>query len=410
MRIGSLLKPLTHALAFVLHRLKVSVAPLLLVSYLFALAAVAFFYLLMGTPYSKVFALASVTFIFLNAFVDEIIGELAKLRKGGEYKILRNTDMLIIFGAIYYLGSGPYDFLKVYVNTQQNLLLGGAIVLGIILVNYTHTKAARGAGLNSSSERMFLLGIFAAAGYYNYFKGALFSALGTLCVLLYLSVLRDVWKVRGLSFALLERIAGSAYSSAVKVLHSVYSAARKYSPEVRPPKLRVKQSSVSVYNFTAVVTEAKTEAPLSNATVTLIGKETGKKEVRYTDASGRGDFSVAEGQYKIVVEAKGFKKEEYERFISIDSGEVFKLSRPSVDLSVVVSDAHVAAPIENASVTLKIKEKEHVRRTDNLGVAYFHSLEPQLCEVFVEAEGYEKETGSVNLEKENIISFNLTKH
>ncbi|MFH1774680.1 MAG: carboxypeptidase-like regulatory domain-containing protein [Methanobacteriota archaeon] len=379
MRIGSILKPLTYAVAFLLNKLKVSMKFLLLLSYILALAVLGFFYLLVSSPYSVVFALALIFTIFINCFIDEVVGELVKLRKGGEYKILRNTDVLIIFGAIYYLGSGPYDFLEVYTNTQQNLLLGGAIVFGIVLVNYSHRKAASGTGLDTSSERMFLLGVFAAAGYfYNSFKGALFLGLVALCALLYLSVLRDVWKIRGFN-------------------------------AVRPPKLRVKQPNVISYNFTAVVTEAKTEAPLSNATVTLIGKETGKKEVRYTDASGRGDFSVPEGQYKLVVEAKGFKKEEYERFINVDSGEVFKLSRPSVDLSVIVNDVQVAAPISGASVILKIKEKEQIRRTDNLGVAYFDNLEPELCEVFVEAEGYEKETGSVDLEKENIISFNLSK-
>ncbi|MDI6654842.1 MAG: carboxypeptidase-like regulatory domain-containing protein [Candidatus Hydrothermarchaeota archaeon] len=394
MRIGSILKPLTYAVAFLLNKLKVSIKFLLLLSYILALAVLGFFYLLVSSPYSVVFALALIFTIFINCFIDEVVGELVKLRKGGEYKILRNTDVLIIFGAIYYLGSGPYDFLEVYTNTQQNLLLGGAIVLGIVLVNYSHRRASSGTGLDTSSERMFLLGVFAAAGYfYNSFKGALFLALVALCALLYLSVLRDVWKIRGFSLAQLRSIC----------------SAIKYSPEVRPPKLRVKQPNVISYNFTAVVTEAKTEAPLSNATVTLIGKETGKKEVRYTDASGRGDFSVPEGQYKLVVEAKGFKKEEYERFINIDSGEVFKLSRPSVDLSVIVNDVQVATPISGASVILKIKEKEQIRRTDNLGVAYFDNLEPELCEVFVEAEGYEKETGSVDLEKENIISFNLSK-
>ena len=365
MRIGSLIKPLTYSIAFVLHKFKVSAAPLLLLSYFFALAAVLFFYLLMGTPYSKLFMLACVAFIFLDAFVDEIIGELAGLRKHEaiEHRIFRNTDVLVIFGAIY-----------------------------------THRRTARGIGLDASSERMFLLGIFAAAGYYNYFREALFLALAALCALLYLSVLRDVWKIRGASFAPLRH-----------ALVSIYYAARKYS-QVSPPKLKVKQPSVSVCNFTAVVTEAKTEAPLTSATVTLIGKETGKKEVRYTDASGRGDFSVAGGQYKITIEAKGFKKEEYERFISIDSGEVFKLSLPKVDLSVIVSDAQVATPLSGASVTLKLGEKELLRRTDNLGVAYFDILEPQLCEVFVEAEGYEKESGAVNLDKENIISLNLSKH
>ncbi|MBI5253575.1 MAG: carboxypeptidase regulatory-like domain-containing protein [Euryarchaeota archaeon] len=381
---------------------------LILLSYALALVVLGFFYLLASSPYSMIFALALISAIFINGLLDEVMGELTKLRKlkSDWYSVLRNADMLIVFGAIYYLGSGPYDFLKVYSTVKQNLFLGGAIVLGIILVNYTHRRASRGTGLDTSSERMFLLGIFAAAGYYNYFKAALFSALAALCALLYLSVLRDVWKIRGISFAPLRHAAGATYSYLAQTLRSICSAARKRSPA--RPKLKVKQPSLSVHNFTAVVTEAKTEAPLPNATVTLASKETGKKEVRYADASGRGDFSVPEGQYKIVIEAKGFKKEEYERFISIDSGEVFKLSRPSVDLSVVVNDAQVATPISGASVTLKIREKEQVRRTDNLGVAYFDNIEPQLCEVFVEAGGYERETGSVNLEKENIISFNLS--
>ena len=387
MRIGSILKPLTYFMAFLLNKLKVSMKFLLLLSYILALVAMGFFYLLVSSPYSMIFALALIFTIFINCFIDEVIGELAKLRKGGEYKILRNTDVLIIFGAIYYLGSGPYDFLEVYTNTQQNLFLGGAIVLGIILVNYSHRRASRGTGLDASSERMFLLGIFAAAGYfYNSFKGALFLVLVALCALLYLSVLRDVWKIRDFSLAI------------------------KYSPTVRPPKLRAKQPNVISYNFTAVATEAKTESPISSATVTLISKETGKKEVRYTDASGRGNFSIPEGQYKILVGAGGFKTEEYDRYISIDSGEVFKLSRPSVDLSVIVNDAQVATPISRASVTLKIGEKEQVRKTDNLGVAYFDNLEPELCEIFVEAGGYEKKTGTVNLGKENIVSFNLSRH
>lgn len=412
MRIGSLLKPLTYPLALLLNELKVSMKFLILLSYALALVVLGFFYLLASSPYSMIFALALISAIFINGLLDEVMGELTKLRKlkSDWYRVLRNADMLIVFGAIYYLGSGPYDFLKVYSTVKQNLFLGGAIVLGIILVNYTHRRASRGTGLDTSSERMFLLGIFAAAGYYNYFKAALFSALAALCALLYLSVLRDVWKIRGISFAPLRHAAGAAYSYLAQALRSIYSATKRRPPRARLPKLKLKQPSMSMYNFTAVVIEAKTETPLPSATVALIEKETGKREVRYADASGRGDFSVPEGQYKIVVEVKGFKKEEYERFISIDSGEVFKLSRPSVDLSVVVNDAQVAAPISGASVTLKIGENEQVRKTDNLGVAYFDNLEPQLCEVFVEAEGYEKKTGAVNLGKENIISFNLSRH
>lgn len=412
MRIGSLLKPLTYPLALLLNELKVSMKFLILLSYALALVVLGFFYLLASSPYSRIFTLALIFTILLGGFLDEVIGELTKLRKlkSDWYRVLRNTDVLIVFGAIYYLGSGPYDFLKVYSTVKQNLFLGGAIVLGVILVNYTHRRASRETGLDMSSERMFLLGIFAAAGYYNYFKATLFSALVALCALLYLSVLRDIWKIRGISFAPLRHATTSSYSYLAQTLRLIYSATKRRQGGARLPKLKVKQPSISVHNFTAVVTEAKTEAPLPNATVTLASKETGKKEVRYTDASGRGDFSVPEGQYKIVIEAKGFKKEEYERFISIDSGEVFKLSRPSVDLSVIVNDAQVATPISGVSVTLKIGENEQVRRTDNLGVAYFDNLEPELCEVFVEAEGYEKKTGTVNLGKENIISFNLSRH
>jgi hypothetical protein len=162
------------------------------------------------------------------------------------------------------------------------------------------------------------------------------------------------------------------------------------------------------YNYTVMVMDAE-EHPVSNARVTMTSMETSKSESRYTDSAGKCSFSdMGEGQYLITIEAEGYEAEQYDRYISIDSGEVFRLRRPAVDLSVVVNDLEKRSPISNALVTLEIAEGEKLERlTDNLGVAYFDRLLPGFAELSVKARGYEGRSQRINLDSENVVSLNL---
>ncbi len=188
----------------------------------------------------------------------------------------------------------------------------------------------------------------------------------------------------------------------------------KKESEVRVEKFDAAQldyAGVPGHNFTVVVTDKMTKFPIPNVEVVLKNREINKKGVSHTDESGRCDFKdVVEGQYNIKITLDGFKEEECERYISMDSGEVFALEERPVDLSVVVSDSEWATPISNAEVSLVSNTgTKDSKRTDNLGVAYFEGLSRRGYEIAVEMKGYEPEKTKVDIQKENIASVNLKK-
>jgi hypothetical protein len=170
--------------------------------------------------------------------------------------------------------------------------------------------------------------------------------------------------------------------------------------------------SSSGYSFTTVVNDRRSE-PVSNVKITLNNLETGDIYTGYTDPSGRASFNgTSEGQYEITLECEGFKGTKYERYISMDSGEVFVLKRPFTDLSIVITDKIKTTPVPSARVIVKLPGAEGPelrKNADNLGVAYFDELDVGICEISVVAPGYNDWKREINLEEENVISVTLEK-
>ncbi len=373
---------------------------------------------------------------------------------------------------------------QISVSQTQHLVLGGLIVAGILLLNLTEkTKktltGAGGYGLETRGERMFLLSLFAFTGLYYDFDGSLFTGLLILNIFIYIAVIRryltqhrqsrhisysrhplyrTVRHLAGTATGLTNRVLVRAFIIGLNIIrvlstetvnfikkkYALFKKIKTDSVKIRaeskqkvfsPFSLKKKKAGVENvdaglvdytgvpgHNFTVVVTDENTKFPIPDARVVLKNKEIDKEAVRYTDESGRCDFKdIMEGQYSIKITSNGFKEEGCERYISMDSGEVFTLKEQPVDLSVVVSDREWATPISNAQVHLvldsskspgsgrRLKGLKRSKRTDNLGVAYFEGLSRKVYEIAVEMKGYETEKIKVDLKKENVAAVNLKK-
>lgn len=162
------------------------------------------------------------------------------------------------------------------------------------------------------------------------------------------------------------------------------------------------------YTFTVLVTDRR-EEPLAGIRVLLRCPEAGIEELRLTDPTGRCSFeALPQGRYTVVVEGEGIERQEHQRYISMDQGEVFQVALKAEELLVVVSDRATGMPVKHAMVTLHGSRKLEAR-TDQLGIASFRDLEGDEFQLEVQAEGYRSYTRPVSLLAENVVSVALEK-
>ena len=161
------------------------------------------------------------------------------------------------------------------------------------------------------------------------------------------------------------------------------------------------------YTFTVLVTDRR-DNPLSGVRVMLRCPEAGIEEVRLTDTSGKCTFeALPQGRYTVVLDGEGIEKEEHQRYISMDHGEVFQVSLRAEELMVVVSDRATGMPIKGARVVLQSGGKRLEKRTDQVGIASFRELEGEELRLEVMAEGYRRYSRPVSLLAENVVSVAL---
>lgn len=431
-RIRNIFRPVAHFFALIFQRLNFSSRAITAFVYFLILITAALFLWLSASPYSRSILVLSIAFIFITGFFDEVKREFLILTRdaGGELILDRYADLLIIASIIYYLNLGSYR--SVYATQSQHLFLGAALGLGVLFLNYYlrfMVKGERSPGFEVPAERLFLLSAFAVAGYtHESFEDFLLAGLLALALLIYGSMVyglmqrrRDLFSTASVA-KVLSPVA-RAYARALQALKTglgiLYKATKKgptrgeASVEVGKPGEAQEYAFVPEpgqgYNFTVVLVDSATEEPISNAGVELMNLETDKTISRYTDEAGKCVFTeVVEGQYVLSIKAQGFKEEQYERYISIDSGEVFRLTKPSLDLSVVVNDFENRSPIPNAVVRLSLGDGRKIERlTDNLGVAYFDQLDFGFANLGVEAKGYVGREERINLDAENVVSISL---
>jgi hypothetical protein len=418
--IRKLLRPPAHLIVLALERTKASPTSLISLSYFVALVTIVAFYLTFTVsqkPYW--FKVLTIAGMFLSAFLYEVVEEFSKLKKSSARVFDRYTDVVIIFGTIYIAMKTPYGIVAYDLAEMDFLLLGAAIFFGILLLDYLEWRGGRKPLLTARSQRLSLFaGALLVGLYTRRFEEAYVAGLLALAGCLYLVILREnLSRLAALGEALAR--AGHAavlllYQAGAFLLKKVSLSLEKLRIRAEIPEEVYEEEELPPpgYNFTVVVTDRSSE-PITNAEVRLLNQETGGEEVRYTDAQGRTDFSdVAEGQHIVKIEAEGFEGREYVRYISMDSGEVFTLTKPYSDLSIVVTDKEKTTPVASAKVVLKFPDKEEVRASrpaDNLGVAYFDGLEIDVYDVLVEASGYRPWWRRINLEEENVVAVNLVK-
>ena len=288
--------------------------------------------------------------------------------------------------------------------------------MGVLIADFAARRIEkRDPGLESRAERMFLLTGFILVGFYfNEFALTIFAGIVAVTLSLYAWVIWREFDFYGTGEAL--------YARLLKPWRRISAGGL---PDIRKPKVSARKGAAteedfqeygaeedasSGYNFTAVVNDGRSE-PVSNVKILLQNVETGESYTGYTDPSGRASFvGASEGQYKIILECEGFKSAEFERYISMDTGEVFVLKRPFTDLSIVISDKIKTTPVPSAEVALTLKGKDRPpmkKSADNLGVAYFDELDVGVCEINVVAPGYNDWNREINLEEENVVSVTL---
>ncbi|MEE8168183.1 MAG: carboxypeptidase-like regulatory domain-containing protein [Candidatus Hydrothermarchaeales archaeon] len=428
LRIRQIFKPFAMVAALLLNKTKLSMKATFLYSLLITILGVASFYFLYEDPWNYGLMLLSIALVFLNAFSDELSREFSKLKKLSELekvglRLHGYADVLLIFAALYYLSLGEYDLGVVkFMKLNEYLALGVAVFLGIYLMSRTSKRKAN-PWLEARSERMFFLTAFMIAGYtHGTFPEYLFVGIISLGGILYLGLIHgayksyvhehaigyDIWKLtRPIKYLSMEFV--DFLTRLTRIILGATSRLQRTAEESTEEEVAQEdEQPMSGHNFTALVTDGTSSQPVAHAKVILKNTDSNKKIVRYTDSSGKSNFSnVVEGQYNISIQVEGFKKEEYERYLSMDSGESFTLSKHSSDLSVVVTDSERRNPIGRATVTLAFEGNEYASRTDNLGVAYFGELEIAPYDITVDAEGYQTSKGKINLAEENLKAIEL---
>jgi hypothetical protein len=424
-RIRTVFRPLTYSLAFTLDRLGISPTLLVWLSYITGVAGFIALYLLVDNPYSDGLVYAALLSIFLNGLSVEtlyefiarraMVSELERL----EFFFDKYTDIFIILGASIFVGDEKYGF--IYLSRFSGLLLGALIVAGMV----AHDVLSGKEGQKVRGERMFLLAISGylgprldPTGHFNPFREYIFYGMLLLAAVLWISILDVLWKKSSFS-----RI--PAPKIPVFPWRNYLTRMIGYAAGIKMPRRGVKvvplgeeagrvrnevEEEVPAHNFTVLVAEEGTETGVIGAEVRLLNKETGKSVTLKTDPEGRMTFEdMPEGQYVVTVTAEGYTRQDFDRYISTDTGDLLYIKKAAQDLSVIVNDEVKMRPIPDALVSLLSKKTGStlMRRTDNLGVAYFETLEKGRYSISAEAPGYDEGGGTVDLERENVFSVNL---
>jgi uncharacterized GH25 family protein len=420
LRLRSLVSPFARLGVFLLRKSGASPMAVDTTFYLALILASGVFIWLSSMPFSQNLLMASVVLVFVSGFLEEVRRE----HGNKDSEVSRHAD-LILYGAIlYYLTQESY--INFYLSQEGHIVLGGALVLGIFLLEKVlerTVKGERSPGLEVPAERLLFLTLFAVTGYnHKAYEDFLLAGLALLTLLFYASSLYHYVSFKG--FSISPRRARSIIFSVLTfyqdsmekmkfVAGVVYRVLRQILetqtlPEKKPEGEAVPQGEGHGYNFTVMVVN-EYEYPVPDAKVVVSSREGSLTKTGYTDTQGKCVFDgLREGQYTIAIEGEGLPQERYERYINMDSGEIFRLQAMPIDLSVVVNDGKEMRPIMNAQVTIETADgKTHERKTDNLGVAYFESLPGGYAELRVEARGYQEKTRRIDPAAEKVVSLNM---
>lgn len=369
------LRPFVEPLILILKRINLSIKILKIISAIILILTLLSFIILVEYPYSEKLKICCIVLLLLNSYWYEV--------QRGLTEVEGYSDILILTALLYYLWNEI--LIGRYINPIYLPLSWALSVVGITFSK----KFGDYVIFDYKSERDFFLFIFSIAGYtHKSFGEYLCYGFMSLTFLIYLSLLYKFMRSKGIN---LKKI--GSYIPRPKI------------PDIRKREETSEYIEIPKYRYTVVVTD-ENGAPVSNAKVAIVGSN--QYVTKLTNINGKCEFSLFEGEYKINIRAKGFLEINEERFISADSGEIFKLSRP-YRLNLLVIDENSNLPIPNATVTLNLKDESHRSGTDNIGVAFFSNLKGEKYKIRVDARGYEIWEGEINPKETNSISIRLRK-
>ncbi len=389
------------------------------------LLASLFLYLsLTQDPYSAGLKIGLIVTLLLSALSGEV---LRHLTSASEIKRALDTSLdFVVYASALYSFSMAINppLLLPWVGLREYMLLFLLLVVGAAL--HTEYGAEVTRWLSLRAERLLIFTLFLIAGfYYSAFEASMLLGIGFLVGALYLSVvLRQLARVNvslprlrlsplkgmlkfslKISFRLLSASAG-ALRTLFSAIGGIFSRKRAHVEQEEPEEEEFEEPYRG-HRFTVMITD-EMENPISGARVVIQNRDTGLEEVRVSDSSGRCTFEgIAPGLYRIIIDGEGIAPEEHERYISMDHGEVFAVKLKASDLSVVVSRRGLGTPVRDARVVLISDGFRKEARTNNLGVAYFDSLEVKEYLLEVEAAGYERYSRPISLFAENVVAVAL---
>ncbi|WP_457554402.1 carboxypeptidase regulatory-like domain-containing protein [Candidatus Pyrohabitans sp.] len=414
-----LLAPVAKALVFLLERngAERSLPVLAFSAATTLLACVLLYFTLVQNPYSSWLKLALIALLLLSALSGEV---LHRMSQASEVKRTLDSvlDFAVYFTALYFLPAAMYlpQFVP-WVTRREYLLLFLLLAAGAVMHRMLGGFAQ---WLSARSERLLLYSLILVAGFYTNFETAVLTGVVAISLLMYISLLGGRLRkpgisahllrpVRGLPLLLLRVAAGFALllrrgAGVAAGAAGLLKRRRHQEPELSPEE---PEEPYRGHRFTVMVTD-EMENPVEGARVVLHNMDTGLEEVRISDSGGRCRFEgLVPGEYMIVIDGEGIAPEKHRRYISMDQGEVFAVRLRSSDLSVVVSQRELGTPVRDALVKLSGKNFHREARTNNLGVAYFDSLEMGEYLLEVEAEGYRSYSRPVSLFSENVVAVPL---
>ena len=433
-RIRKIIKPIAYFFAVLFQKLNLSSKFITAFFYFLILITCGVLLWLSFSPFSETLIVLFTIFIFITGFFDEIKREFTALYGSTKDKFILNNyeDLLIIFLILNFLNLGSYK--NIYATQFQHVFIGVLLFFGFLLLNYlvqSAIKKDRTPGLEVPAERLLILSMFTITGYtHNSLEDYLLIGLIVLTFLIYWNIIYIVFqnKIYLIVVAFTSKVVSptieifSKVSNLLRIiLEELYRIFKKigFKNEVRKGKKKSWQDheetfeseSGGGYNFTTVILDSDTEKPISNTNVELSNLESNDIFTNFTDAEGKCIFTeVKEGQYLLSIDADDYNKIQFERYISIDSGETFRLSKSPMDLSVVVNDFYSSSPISNAQVIIKGEDGNEVDQiTDNLGVAYFDNINSNFFNLRVTSGGYTKVEKRINIKSETVVTIKLKK-
>lgn len=151
-------------------------------------------------------------------------------------------------------------------------------------------------------------------------------------------------------------------------------------------KKKSDEASESTETYAFEVLDPETNEPLKNVPVRIVWDE-GEKKAQ-TDENGVVEVNLEPGTYKIIAEAPGYEKAQYEVVIPGPKEHTVRPHKEYFEYTITVTDTETGEPVEGATVRLLGEKDRYTLVTGKDGRAQ-ERVKPGTYTLIAEASGYE---------------------